>query len=110
MPRSVADSASSNDDFEDDAFDLPEVIEITDILDLHGTPIDIIPELVRDFIDNALSLGLARVQIIHGKGKSRLKYLVYQQLQDHLRVIRFYDAPPETGGWGRTVVELDLSA
>ncbi|MBN1559570.1 Smr/MutS family protein [candidate division KSB1 bacterium] len=105
--RSAAASASSNDDGDDES-DLPEVIEITDLIDLHGTPVDIIPALVQDFIDNALSLGLARVQIIHGKGRSRLKHLVYQQLKGHPRVVRFYDAPPELGGWGRTIVELDL--
>ena len=87
---------------------MPEFIEVTDVLDLHGTPFKIIPDLVNDFIDNALELGLPQVQIIHGKGKSRLKFLVYQLVQEHAHVIQFYDAPPEFGGWGRTIIELDL--
>ena len=87
--------------------ELPEFIDITDVLDLHGTPVKIIPDLVNDFIDNAVSLQLRQVQIIHGKGKSRLKHLVYQLLKEHPRVGQFYDAPPELGGWGRTILELE---
>lgn len=79
---------------------------VTDLLDLHGTPIAVIPQMIDDFIDNAVELGLTTVQIIHGKGKSRLKYLTHQQLKAHPAVVEFFDAPPDQGGWGRTVVRL----
>lgn len=112
MPRLIKSASSStssnNNDIDDDAEELPEFIEVTDVLDLHGTPIKIIPELVNDFIDNAIDLKLSQVQIIHGKGKSKLKHLVYQLVKDHPRVIQFYDAPPELGGWGRTILELEV--
>ena len=78
-------------------------------LDLHGTPAHVIPELLNDFIDNAISLNLGQVQIIHGKGRSRLKHIVYLLIKSDPRVLQFYDAPPELGGWGRTMLELDLS-
>ncbi len=99
-------SSHNQDDIKEPADELPEFVHVTDILDLHGTPLNIIPDLVNDFLDNAIELNLSQVQIIHGKGKSKLKHLVYQILKDHKAVIRFYDAPPELGGWGRTVVEL----
>jgi len=76
------------------------------VLDLHGTPLPIIPQMIDDFIDNAVELGLERVQIIHGKGKSRLKYITYQQLTRNPAVARIHDAPPDSGGWGRSIVWL----
>lgn len=90
----------------DSADELPEFIRVTDILDLHGTPIKLIPDMIDAFLQNAIELKLERVQIIHGKGRSRLKYITYQLLHDDPRVQRFYDALPELGGWGRTVIEL----
>ena len=86
-----------------------EYVTVTDMLDLHGTPIKIIPEMIEAFIENAVELQLSRVQIIHGKGKSRLKYLTRQLLNENTRVITYYDAHPKFGGWGRTVVELDVT-
>jgi len=97
----MADSAHhTNDD------QLPEYVRITDVLDLHGTPPKIIPEMIDDFIDNACDLGYEHVRIIHGKGRSKLKHLTHKQLQKNEHVIAYYDAPPERGGWGATIAEL----
>ena len=85
---------------------IPESIAVTDTLDLHGFFPEQIPEIMEAFLDNAIDLGLHRLRIIHGKGKSRLKFEVYQVLKKHPRISRFYDAPPESGGWGSTIVEF----
>lgn len=85
---------------------LPEYIEVTEVLDLHGFFPEQVPEIVTHFIQNALELKLYRLRIIHGKGKSRLKWEVYQVLKEHPQVAWFGDAPPEIGGWGATIVEL----
>ncbi|MDZ7724166.1 MAG: Smr/MutS family protein [candidate division KSB1 bacterium] len=92
---------SSNDDS-----NLPDYVYIRDVLDLHGTPYGVIPELLDDFIGNAIELGYSRVRIIHGKGRSRLKHYTHQQLDRHKKVYRYYDAPPALGGWGATIAEL----
>jgi DNA-nicking Smr family endonuclease len=87
--------------------DLPsEPCVVTDTLDLHGFFPQQIPAMVADFIDNALSLKLCRLRIVHGKGKSRLKWEVHQALKANPAVESFGDAPPESGGWGATVVVL----
>ena len=85
---------------------IPESVEVTDTLDLHGFFPEQIPEIMEAFLNNAIKLGLQRLKIIHGKGKSRLKFEVYQVLKNDKRVSAFYDAPPESGGWGSTIVEL----
>lgn len=111
MKKSANNSTSSSEsEAEEVEEELPELIEVTDILDLHGTPMKIIPEMIDAFLENAFELELDRVQIIHGKGKSRLKHLTYQLLKDDPRVVQFYDAPPQLGGWGRTIVELTTPA
>jgi DNA-nicking Smr family endonuclease len=79
---------------------------VTDLLDLHGFFPEQVPEMVEEFINNAFSLKLHRLKIIHGKGKSRLKYEVLKALESNPRVAEFGDAPPESGGWGATIIVL----
>jgi len=86
--------------------DFPGFVRITDVLDLHGFFPEQLSEVVDNFIDNAVELNLFEVKLIHGKGKSKLKHKCYQILKDNPLVIRFYDAPPERGGWGATIIEL----
>ncbi len=85
---------------------LPEYTIVTDVLDLHGFFPEQIQEVVEEFITNAISLKLNRLTIIHGKGKSTLKYLVRKELEKNPQALDFGDAPPEMGGWGRTIVIL----
>jgi DNA-nicking Smr family endonuclease len=79
------------------------------VLDLHGFFPEQIPEVLNEFIRNARDLDLKILRIIHGKGKSRLKFEVIRFLKTCPEVLRFYDAPPESGGWGSTLVELRSS-
>lgn len=85
---------------------LPDVVIVTDALDLHGFYPEQIEEVVGAFLDNAVELKLEQVRIIHGKGKSRLKWKVHQILKQRGDVETFGDAPPESGGWGATIVKL----
>lgn len=86
--------------------EIPDRISVTDTLDLHGFFPEQIDEIIDAFIQNALDLELTRLWIIHGKGKSRLKFEVHQALKANPHVVNFNDAPPDSGGWGATVVEL----
>jgi DNA-nicking Smr family endonuclease len=79
---------------------------VTDTLDLHGFFPRQVPEVMAGFLENAVSLGLRRLRVVHGKGRSRMKWEVHQVLMDHPAVERFTDAPPESGGWGATIVLL----
>lgn len=79
---------------------------VTDTLDLHGFFPRQVPELMAAFLENAVSLGLRRLRIVHGKGRSRMKWEVHRILKEHPAVERFGDAPPESGGWGATIVIL----
>ena len=88
----------------------PEYVEITDVLDLHGFFPEQIPEVLEEFVRSAAEKGLHCLRIIHGKGKSRLKFEVRQALETNPHVAWFGDAPLGYGGWGATVVELKTQA
>jgi DNA-nicking Smr family endonuclease len=88
--------------------EIPREIIVTDILDLHGFFPEQVPDMVEAFLQNALDLGLKQVRIVHGKGKSKMKWEVYQVLKNHAHVIRFGDASADSGGWGSTKIELEV--
>ncbi len=86
--------------------ELPEAVVVTDVLDLHGFFPEQVPDMLRDFLQNAQELGLRTLRIIHGKGRSKLKWVVWRELEKYPEVESFRDAPPELGGWGATIVYL----
>lgn len=61
---------------------------------------------VTNFIDQAVSTGLNRGEIIHGHGDGILKKLVHNYLKTREEVKNFKPAPLEQGGDGCTIVEL----
>jgi len=85
---------------------VPDRIPVTDTLDLHGFFPEQVAEIVDAFILNALDLKLSKLRIVHGKGKSRLKFEVHRALKKSPHVTAFYDAPPDAGSWGATIVEI----
>ena len=83
-----------------------EPINIENVLDLHGFYPEQISEVLNHFLKHAQNKGYKEVRIVHGKGKSRLKFEVRQFLKQDSRVIEFGDAPPFLGGWGAAVVKI----
>ena len=58
------------------------------------------------YVDDAMTAGVDRVRIIHGKGTGQLRERVHAVLRRIPEVAAFGLAPAEAGGWGATVVEL----
>jgi DNA-nicking Smr family endonuclease len=82
-------------------------LTIEDVLDLHTFRPKDIPDLLEDYFTECLKAGIHSVRIIHGKGKGIQKRRVQRLLEKNSRVTAFKDAPPEAGGWGATLVELN---
>ncbi|MGD9290763.1 MAG: Smr/MutS family protein [Desulfobacterales bacterium] len=78
-----------------------------DVLDLHTFRPKEIPDLLKDYFAECLKAGIFSVRIIHGKGKGIQKRRVQGLLSRNAMVAAFKDAPPEAGGWGATIVELN---
>ena len=102
MDEGISPNALDSEDEEA----LPGEIVVTDVLDLHGFFPEQVDEILEAFLDNAMALGLTRLRVVHGKGKSRMKYEVHRFLKADGRVFGFSDAPPHLGGWGATLIEI----
>ena len=84
----------------------PVSVPIEDSLDLHAfAPKDIRP-VVDEYLKEALARGFSEVRLIHGRGIGVQRASVQRLLEGHPLAERFFDAPPERGGWGATVVVL----
>ena len=66
-------------------------------------------EEVRDFIDDALMVGVGSVSILHGKGTGALKEEIRRYLRSVPEVVSAADEHADRGGAGITVVTFDLS-
>jgi len=94
------------DDTEDDETEDTVVVAIEDSIDLHTFRPREIPAVVESYLEAAREAGFREVRLIHGRGTGFQRDRVRTVLTGHPDVESFYDAPPERGGWGATVVLL----
>ena len=90
---------------EDDA--LGEVVlPIEDRLDLHAFHPRDVRSVVEAYLDEARAAGFREVRLIHGRGVGVQREIVRSLLARRGDVAEFFDAPPERGGWGATIVRF----
>ena len=82
------------------------VIPIEDVLDLHSFLPRDVPDVVRDYLEQAVSAGFREVRLVHGRGIGVQRERVRALLAGHASVESFADAPPGRGHWGATLVRL----
>lgn len=85
----------------------PIEIPITDILDLHTFNPKEVPDLLEDYLLACQEKNILSVRIIHGKGTGILGKRVASELKKHKFVKSFQPAPPQAGGWGALLVQLE---
>ncbi len=93
---------------DEDPFDQPVVMEIGDVIDLHSIPPKQIKAVVEEYLIEARARRFRFVRIIHGKGVGTQREIVRKILDRTPFVSHYRDAPPEAGGLGATIAELDL--
>jgi len=84
----------------------PVELPIEDSLDLHAFAPREVRSVVDEYLREACRRGFSEVRLIHGRGKGVQRAIVQSLLAGHPLVAEFFDAPPERGGWGATVVVL----
>lgn len=82
------------------------VLPVEDRLDLHAFHPRDVRSVVEAYLDEALAAGFGEVRLIHGRGIGVQREIVRSVLSRRPEVERFFDAPPDRGGWGATVVRL----
>ncbi|MBI9074146.1 MAG: Smr/MutS family protein [Desulfatibacillum sp.] len=85
----------------------PVKIPITDELDLHTFRPGEVSGLLKDYLTECFRAGIYSVRVIHGKGTGSLARSVHACLSKNPMVRTFSLAPPGSGGWGATLVELE---
>lgn len=104
---SPPDSPRSDSDDESEIDTMDEVVlPVEDSIDLHSFPPRDVPKVVEDYLEEAMMKGFDEVRLIHGRGIGVQRERVRSVLAKHSMVIEYYDAPPQRGGWGATVVRL----
>jgi DNA-nicking Smr family endonuclease len=88
---------------------LPKRIPIEDWFDLHSFLPRDIPAVLADYLAEAHQKQLREVRVIHGKGRGTRRAQVRRLLAQHPLVEDFFDAPPERGSFGATIIVLKLS-
>jgi DNA-nicking Smr family endonuclease len=81
-------------------------IPIDDAFDLHAFQPQDAVSVVADYLEEAKVAGFREVRLIHGKGIGVQRAAVRRLLAGRTDVEEFFDAPPERGGAGATVVIL----
>lgn len=87
---------------DDEPFEIP----ITGELDLHAFAPRDIPSVVEEYVRACRERGILRLRLVHGRGRGVQRAEVQRVLRRLDGVAAFADAPPESGGWGATLVEL----
>ncbi|MBN1551764.1 Smr/MutS family protein [bacterium] len=81
---------------------------IEDVIDLHTFDPSETESVLDAYLEAAIEKGFQTVRIIHGRGMGVQRSIVRSYLSRNTRVSRFNDAPAEDGGWGATIVYLDI--
>ncbi len=92
----------------DSGEDAPVPVPLEATLDLHTFPPRDVPEIVEEYLLAARAAGLAEVRVIHGRGRGVQRARVLALLARIPFVAAVSEAPPDRGGWGATVVRLDV--
>ncbi|MEK6775346.1 MAG: Smr/MutS family protein [bacterium] len=87
--------------------DSPVNLPITDELDLHTFDVRDIKSVVEEYLYQCHLKGFSEVRIIHGKGIGTQRNMVRSVLKNSPYVRSFSEAPPESGGWGATLVRIE---
>ena len=84
----------------------PRIASVQARLDLRGERVEAALAAVQRLVDEAQAAGLARVEIVHGKGTGALRAAIHEQLGARPDLAGFAVAPMDQGGDGVTVVRL----
>lgn len=103
-PSIALDEEESGDE---SPFPDPVVLPLEDVLDLHPFAPKEIRSVVEEYLLECCAAGLITVRLIHGKGRGVQRESIRTLLARLPYVQSFYDAPPEAGSWGATLVELN---
>lgn len=111
-PKAAAPEARPFESGSEPEFDPEAAVElpIDGTLDLHHFRPKDLRTLVPDYLQACQARGILEVRVVHGKGKGQLRRSVHALLERDPIVRAYRLCPPERGGWGATLVDLQAVA
>jgi dsDNA-specific endonuclease/ATPase MutS2 len=84
----------------------PVELVIDGVLDLHPFSPKDLKDLIPDYIDECLKLGILDLKIIHGKGIGNIRRSVHSLLDRNPNVLHYKLGNENSGSWGATIIQL----
>ena len=81
-------------------------VPVEDSFDLHSFHPEDVLSALEEYLREAAHRGFREVRVIHGKGRGVRRAQVVRWLRDQDLVEDLFDAPPQRGGAGATIVLL----
>lgn len=81
-------------------------VPVEDSFDLHSFHPEDVLSALEEYLREAAQRGFREVRVIHGKGRGVRRAQVVRWLRDQDLVEDLFDAPPQRGGSGATIVRL----
>ena len=97
----------SADDDRTNPDQVPFVVPIEDVLDLHSVSPKDVEGVVHEYLSEARRLGFKALRIVHGRGIGVQREIVRKVLSRTPFITFYGDAPGEAGGWGATIITLE---
>ena len=85
-----------------------KTVPLEDSFDLHSFRPEDVASALEEYLRQARAAGYREVRLIHGKGIGVRRAEVRRLLSRNPRVAGFFDAPPERGGLGATIVLFEV--
>jgi DNA-nicking Smr family endonuclease len=82
-------------------------VPIEDSFDLHSFRPEDVRDALEDYLEAAREKGFREVRIIHGKGRGVRRAEVLRWLSSNPFIADYFNAGPERGGMGATIVVLN---
>jgi len=81
-------------------------VPIEDSFDLHSFLPRDVSSVIDEYLAEAKERGLREIRLIHGRGKGVRRAEVRRMLAAREDIEEFFDASPDRGGFGATIVRL----
>jgi DNA-nicking Smr family endonuclease len=66
-----------------------------------------VASLVEEYVAACRERGIRTIRLVHGRGRGVQRAVVRRTLAGLPGIRAVFDAPPGSGGWGATIVELE---
>ncbi|MBR1785927.1 MAG: endonuclease MutS2 [Paludibacteraceae bacterium] len=94
IPSNIADSVRQKQ------------LTFRDQLDVRGLRAKEAMEMITNYLDDAIMIGVSQVRILHGTGTGALRQMLRQMLENNTHIKAYYDAHPDSGGAGITIIDI----